>query len=649
MPTVDVSYVPGALTAVVGDQCWALVEVTPDSPAVARTWQRLGQGATADALLAGLVADGLDGTAGFTLLVAGTGGQHRLFCRGTVGATVVRDAAAAGTGNGQATATRVNGAGLLTWREQVIEGADRIFLGPAPPDSALRLPAASGVLLAGSVIIDLTNAAGRETVSYEQDQPGPQELGNPQEQVNPQEPGKRKKTIVFFPDTITMTHPGSLADRAAAGLARPDAPGSGAFPAPAPPMPAGPAQPFGPVRTDAPGSGCLPASPARSARRAAGAPARTVADGPAWPAGEDDVASPGPFAPGGAPVAGGYPGAGGQPAAQYRVTAPPDAQPWQPVSDGAWSGGPPPGAPLPGPVLPSAPLPGRAQNPAGGMPQHGMSPGLIDAPPWLAGPGGPAPGGQPPLGLAPLGQPPTGPGPNTGMPTSQVPLGQAPACPVPLAPGPVDAPYQPAQYQPTQPQPIQPRPSQPGAPRVDPGPGESGSTVKRGELPEYVAVTSPPDRIGPVVPALLCPSGHVNPPSGATCRRCGAPLPHDPVPVPRPVLGVLRLSLGDVIALDRGVLMGRNPRTDFAGTDGEERPHVVKLPSADGDISRTHLRVTLDGWHVLVTDLNSTNGTLVTLPGRDPQQLRPGEPVPIQPGTVVTLAEGIDFRYEVAE
>jgi pSer/pThr/pTyr-binding forkhead associated (FHA) protein len=104
-----------------------------------------------------------------------------------------------------------------------------------------------------------------------------------------------------------------------------------------------------------------------------------------------------------------------------------------------------------------------------------------------------------------------------------------------------------------------------------------------------------------------------------------------------------------VISLDRGVLMGRNPRTDFGGTDGEERPHVVKLPSADGDISRTHLRVTLDGWHVLVTDLNSTNGTLVTLPGRDPQPLRPGEPLPMQPGTVVTLADGIDFCYEAAD
>jgi pSer/pThr/pTyr-binding forkhead associated (FHA) protein len=148
---------------------------------------------------------------------------------------------------------------------------------------------------------------------------------------------------------------------------------------------------------------------------------------------------------------------------------------------------------------------------------------------------------------------------------------------------------------------------------------------------------------------LICPNDHVNPPSGAVCRKCGAPLPHDPVPVPRPVLGVLRLSVGDVITLDRDVIMGRNPRTDFAGADGADRPHVVKLPAAGGDVSRTHLRVSLDGWHVLVTDLNSTNGTLVTLPGRDPLQLRPGEPVPIQPGTIVMIAEDIDFRYEVTD
>src|ERR1700733_8180672 len=151
--TVDVSYVPGPLTAVAGDQCWALVETSPDSPAVARIWQQLGQGAAADALLAGLIADGLSGTAGFTLLVAGTGGQHRLFCRGTVGATVVKDVGDGGSapGNGPAAIERIDGAGLLTWREQAVDGADRIFLGEPPADAALRLPATSGVLLAGSV------------------------------------------------------------------------------------------------------------------------------------------------------------------------------------------------------------------------------------------------------------------------------------------------------------------------------------------------------------------------------------------------------------------------------------------------------------------------------------------------------------------
>ena len=190
----------------------------------------------------------------------------------------------------------------------------------------------------------------------------------------------------------------------------------------------------------------------------------------------------------------------------------------------------------------------------------------------------------------------------------------------------------------------------PAAPDETAETDETGFTVKRGDLPALAARPAPPpDKIGPAVSALICPAGHVNPPSEAACRRCGAALPPDPVVVPRPVLGVLRLSVGDLISLDRDVVMGRNPKADFAGTAGQERPHVVKLPSADGDISRTHLRVTLDGWHVLVTDLKSTNGTLVTLPGREPEQLRPGQPMPIKPGTVVTLADGIDFRYEVPE
>src|ERR1700741_1227096 len=89
MAMADVSYVPGVLTAVAGDQCWALVETSPDSPAVTKIWQQLGQGVAADALLATLIAEGIGGTPGFTLLLAEPGGRHRLFCRGTLGATVL--------------------------------------------------------------------------------------------------------------------------------------------------------------------------------------------------------------------------------------------------------------------------------------------------------------------------------------------------------------------------------------------------------------------------------------------------------------------------------------------------------------------------------------------------------------------------------
>jgi FHA domain len=204
-----------------------------------------------------------------------------------------------------------------------------------------------------------------------------------------------------------------------------------------------------------------------------------------------------------------------------------------------------------------------------------------------------------------------------------------------------------------------PGPGPEAAPMPAAGRGDDGFTVKRTELsaPVGAEVESEPaalsttrvDWTGPLVPALVCPAGHVNPPSEADCRKCGATLPNDSVVAPRPALGVLRLSTGDVVTLDRGVVIGRSPRTDFADVAGRQRPHAVSLPSAGGDISRTHLRVTLDGWHVLVTDLDSTNGTLVALPGRDPEQLRPGEPVPIRPGTVVTLADGIDFRYEADE
>jgi FHA domain len=444
----DVSYVPGRLIAVAGERCVALVEAAPGSVAATWIWERVASGASAQALLAGLLGAGFDGVGGFALLDRGPAGPRRLFCRDPVGALV----------EGGSAPARVDGAGLLTWREHVAGAdAERVVLGERPGGNAFLLPAAAGVQLAGCVIVDLVGAPARDTAR----------------------------------DT-------SRYDLAAAGYATIDT--------------------------------FNIASRGSAPDAAAAAPADAGGDG-------DDIA-----------------GEATRPPLSWPLPVPRDARP----------------DPAPAPQ------------------------GLIDAVQWGAGPGATVASTtrRPPLaGAAPLAE--------------VVPLAEE---------------------------------------------AEAGElTVGRASLAEQAALSAPPDRIGPAVPALICPVGHVNPPSEAACRKCGAPLPNDTVIVPRPVLGVLRLSTGDMIMLDRDVVMGRNPRADFAGDDGEDRPHVVKLPSADGDISRTHLRVTLDGWHVLVTDLNSTNGTLVTLPGRDPEQLRRGETVPIRLGTVVTLTEDIDFRYEVPE
>ena len=155
-----------------------------------------------------------------------------------------------------------------------------------------------------------------------------------------------------------------------------------------------------------------------------------------------------------------------------------------------------------------------------------------------------------------------------------------------------------------------------------------------------------PGQAGTMVQAVRCQHGHLSPPMAVSCRVCGFPLMGQaPVTVPRPILGVLRLSTGDVVPLDRTVIMGRNPRVD-ASNEGEH-PHVVRLPSPGHDISRTHVEIRLDGWHVLLTDLNSVNGTVVTPPWQEPQRVRPNETVPIEPGTVVSLADEVTFRYEV--
>ena len=189
-----------------------------------------------------------------------------------------------------------------------------------------------------------------------------------------------------------------------------------------------------------------------------------------------------------------------------------------------------------------------------------------------------------------------------------------------------------------------------GEPMVDAqGKDESdGLTINRSAQAALLRQMNAPGSLlpsGPTVPAVRCPQGHPNPPHAEHCRTCeSAVAKQDSVTIPRPPLGVLLMSTGDSILLDRGVVMGRSPSSDRHGVG--ERPHLVKLSSPQHDISRTHLSLRLDGWSVILADLGSTNGTFVTRPGESSERLSPEVEVRIEPGTLVNLANEVTFRYD---
>lgn len=148
---------------------------------------------------------------------------------------------------------------------------------------------------------------------------------------------------------------------------------------------------------------------------------------------------------------------------------------------------------------------------------------------------------------------------------------------------------------------------------------------------------------GTMVQAMVCAEGHANPPQVAYCTRCGLRIGGAPTLVPRPSLGVLRFSNSATFVLDRPALIGRNPKVE--GVVAGEVPAIVKLDVGQG-LSRTHAAVRLEGWTVLLDDLNSANGTVVRLPGREPRRLHPGEPILLEPGAEVDFGGEISCRMD---
>ncbi len=192
-----------------------------------------------------------------------------------------------------------------------------------------------------------------------------------------------------------------------------------------------------------------------------------------------------------------------------------------------------------------------------------------------------------------------------------------------------------------------PEPALPAEPDAD----HDGQTIMKGDLAARPARTGNPGAgtaadpgTGPMVLARVCPQGHANPSTYAQCGRCGVALPGDGVQVRRPRLGRMRLSTGELLDLDQSLVVGRQP--SVSRVQGAVMPELVQVASPGGDISRSHVEVRLEGWHVMLCDLKATNGTVLVREGQAPRRLAQGEMAILLDGDIAELGDGISLRFE---
>ena len=186
--------------------------------------------------------------------------------------------------------------------------------------------------------------------------------------------------------------------------------------------------------------------------------------------------------------------------------------------------------------VPQLPAPARAAGPPVPSSPQGAPGALIDVPPWLTAPGAPTRAGGTPAWA-------------TRAAAVTVPDGRDRRD---RAHGQARRQLQRADRRARHGPPDQHRPGGPGTDL----PGRAREPAERGGLP-------PVRRVAAARPGAGAAAGTRRAPALARRRDLAGPRRHH----------------------------GTQPARRLRGPAGEERPHVVKLPSADGDISRTHLRV----------------------------------------------------------
>ncbi|GAA3747602.1 hypothetical protein GCM10022239_23890 [Leifsonia bigeumensis] len=138
-------------------------------------------------------------------------------------------------------------------------------------------------------------------------------------------------------------------------------------------------------------------------------------------------------------------------------------------------------------------------------------------------------------------------------------------------------------------------------------------------------------------PVAEAPSGGAGP--GAGPKSIGQPEALGHPEVPGHPVSFIRIGSHEPIPLDVPAYIGRRPSSPRI--TGGRLPRLVMVPSPSREVSSTHLEIRQEGPTVVVTDLGSTNGTLVTNPLGSPVKLRQGESVVVVDGSIVDIGDGI--------
>jgi FHA domain len=100
----------------------------------------------------------------------------------------------------------------------------------------------------------------------------------------------------------------------------------------------------------------------------------------------------------------------------------------------------------------------------------------------------------------------------------------------------------------------------------------------------------------------------------------------------------VRISGRETLELDVPIIFGRNPSP--ARIEPGRPPRLVRVQSPELVVSSTHVEVEQVGDAVVATDLRSTNGTFVRIPGRQRERLHPGESRVLLPGATLEIGDG---------